>query len=258
MNPVSTLRYPRRAFVSWCFGALAMGSRLPSIGRRMSSSSAPPSRSYRDLSSPVILPSEAIAEPWRSQRFEARVPRRDPAAGDALLEGILLRTGVWGAAGGPRDQRGPENAAGLRPADRARPPVQAFCLLCPHEICHVEYRTDTFRVELEAGATPDHPLFVCPCHFSVFDPLSDGARISGPAYRGLYRFKVQVEQDTVRITQVEEEVLTLINAVSPEEVAMPVDGVGPEGEVAMPVDTVGPEVEVLAPVDTVSLSREER
>ena len=233
MNPVSTLRYPRRAFVSWCLGALAMGSRLPSIGRRLSSSSAPPRRSYRDLSSPVILPSAAIAEPWRSQRFEARVPRRDPAAGDALLEGILLRTGAWGAAGGPRDQGGPENAAGLRTGDRVRPEVQAFCLLCPHEICHVEYRTDTSRVELEAGATPDHPLFVCPCHFSVFDPWSDGARISGPAYRGLYRFKVQVEQDTVRITQIEEEVLTLIDAVGPEE-------------------------EMLAPVDTVSLSREER
>ncbi len=246
MNPVSTLRYPRRAFVSWCLGALAMGRRLPPIGRRLSSSSAPPSRSYRDLSSPVILPSETIAEPWRSQRFEARVPRRDPAAGDALLEGILLRTGAWGAAGGPRHEGGSGSADGLRPGDRALPQLQAFCLLCPHEICHVEYRTDTSRVELEAGATPDHPLFVCPCHFSVFDPLSDGARISGPAYRGLYRFKVQVEQDTVRITQVEEEVLTLIDAVSPEE------------EVAMPVDTVGPEVEVLAPVDTVSLSREER
>jgi hypothetical protein len=58
---------------------------------------------------------------------------------------------------------------------------------------------------------------VCPCHFSVFNPVSDGALISGPAYRGLYRFKVQVEQDIVKITQVEEGVLTLFDTVSPEE-----------------------------------------
>lgn len=206
MNPVSTLRYPRRAFVSWCLGALALGSHLPSIGRRLSSTLASRSRSYRDLASPVILPSAPIAEPWRSQRFQARLPRRDPAGGDALLEGILLRTG---------------------------PQVQAFCLLCPHEICHVEYRIDTSQVRLEAGVTPDHPLLVCPCHFSVFNPLSDGARISGPAHRGLYRFKVQLEQDTVRITQVEEEVLEVI-------------------------DTARREEEVLTLLDVVNRSREER
>jgi Rieske Fe-S protein len=249
MNPDST-RYPRRTLLSWCLGALATGSPLPSIGRRLlsigrrrSSTSATRSRSYLDLTSPVVLPWEAIAEPWNSQRFEARVPRRDPAAGDVLLEGILLRTGASGATG---DQGGAESAAGLRSGDRALPEVQAFCLLCPHEICHVEYQTDTSRVELETGATPEHPLLVCACHFSVFNPVADGARISGPAYRGLYRFKVQVERDTVRITQVEEEVLTLLDAVSPD------------ADVTMFVDAVSPQEEARTLLDVVSPSREER
>ena len=72
---------------------------------------------------------------------------------------------------------------------------------------------ETYRIGLDAGVAPGYPLFVCPCHFSVFDPLSEGATLGGPAFRGLYRFKLQVWQETVEITQVEEEVLTLLDPV---------------------------------------------
>ena len=83
--------------------------------------------------------------------------------------------------------------------------------MCPHEICNVEYVTNTAQIRLESGAAPRHPLLVCPCHFSAFDPLADGAPISGPAYGGLFRFNTQVKQDTVQITQIEANVLTLIS-----------------------------------------------
>lgn len=221
----ATLLHPRRAFLSWCLGVLATGRGAPTMGRRPPSrgrrlNAATGAQTYRDLETPVFLPSAAIADPWSSLPFEARVPRDDPAVGAVVLAGILLRTGPKGASG---DRSGSDEAGRL----------QAFCLLCPHEICHVVYRTDTSRVQLEAGVTPKHPLLVCPCHFSVFSPLSDGARLSGPAYRGLYRFQVQVENDAVKITQVEEGVLTLFDAVNPQG-------------------------KPLAPVDAVSSSREER
>ena len=234
----ATSLYPRRAFLSWCLGVLATGRRLPWMGRRLRSRghrlpAATGAPTYRDLETPVVLPAEGIAGPWSSLPFEAWVPQDDPTVGAALLAGVLLRTGAKGA---PGDRSGSDEAGGL----------QAFCLLCPHEICHVVYRTDTSRVQLEAGATPEHPLLVCPCHFSVFNPLSDGALISGPAYRGLYRFKVQVEPDTVKITQVEEGVLTLFDAVGLEEEALTL------------LDAVSPEEEALTLFDAVSPSREER
>ncbi len=203
----STSPYARRAFLSWCLGALAMGRRLPPLprrqaGRDVSSMSANRPRAYRDLEAPVLFPLAAIAAPWQPVPFEARVRRRDPDAGVVLLDGILLRTASQEAAGGG------DPGASSNPAA-----VHAFCRLCPHEICHVELQSDTSRLELDAGVAPGYPLFVCPCHFSVFDPLSEGATLGGPAFRGLYRFKLQVRQETVEITQVEEEVLTLLDPV---------------------------------------------
>ena len=64
-------------------------------------------------------------------------------------------------------------------------------------------------VRLESGTVPDHPLLVCPCHFSVFDPLQDGDVLNGPAHRGLYRFRLATSGTKIQITQVEEQVLTL-------------------------------------------------
>ena len=40
-----------------------------------------------------------------------------------------------------------------------------------------------------------------------FDPLADGARVSGPANRGLYRFRLKVRRSGVEIIEVEEEAL---------------------------------------------------
>ena len=210
----STSPYARRTFLSWCLGALAMGRRLPPMRRRqaakglLSPMSANRTPAYRQLEAPVLFPLAAIAAPWRPILFEARVRRRDPDAGVVLLDGILLRTRSEGTLGG-----GDQGASGDPAA------VQAFCRLCPHEICHVDLQSDTSRLELDAGVAPGHPLFVCPCHFSVFDPLSEGATLGGPAFRGLYRFKLQVRQETVEITQVEEEVLTLLDPVGAAAIA---------------------------------------
>ena len=181
---------PRRDFLWQWLGVLAaIGSWRRRGARGPVQTVATPRNGYLDLRAPVVVPARRIAEPWSAVDFDAWVPRPDSSDGDVLLKGILLRTATSGAAAGE---------------------ARAFCRLCPHEICNVEYVTDTEQVRLESGATPRHPLLVCPCHFSTFDPLADGAPISGPAFRGLYRFTTRLRQDTVEITQVEENVLALL------------------------------------------------
>ena len=66
---------------------------------------------------------------------------------------------------------------------------------------------ETEAVRVPEGAKPDHPLLVCPCHFSVFDPASDGALLTGPAGRGLYRFRFEVSNETIEIQGIEEAAL---------------------------------------------------
>jgi Rieske Fe-S protein len=54
-----------------------------------------------------------------------------------------------------------------------------------------------------------HPLFECGCHFSVFDAADEGARLSGEAPRGLYRFRIAGVRDGVaEITEIEEAALS--------------------------------------------------
>ena len=57
--------------------------------------------------------------------------------------------------------------------------------------------------------TARHPLFECGCHLSVFDAAADGARISGEAPRGLYRFHIAGTRDGfVEIDEIEEVALS--------------------------------------------------
>jgi Rieske Fe-S protein len=67
--------------------------------------------------------------------------------------------------------------------------VEAFCAYCPHELCVIKL-------------TDDHQLR-CPCHFSLFDPLKDGAWISGPAMRRTYRFDYRVKGPDLVIAGIE-------------------------------------------------------
>ena len=169
---------PRRAMLQRCLGMIGLG--------RVASRPAQDS-GFRDLQRSVHVPLDALSEPWRPVEFDARTV--DAAGRPLLLKGAVLRT--------------PSTA------DRASE-VKALCLTCPHEICYVTLRDDTRTVPFDAGPRPDHPLFVCACHFSVFDPVADGARLSGPSERGLFRFRLDLESDMVRITQVEEAILTFL------------------------------------------------
>ncbi len=143
---------------------------------------------YRRPKSPITVPLEQVAEPWRPVPFQAFFPAPDPSADppEVLLKGILLR---------------------LPQSEGSGTELKAFCLNCPHEGCFVNLTEDTELEHVAPGVKSDHPLMVCPCHYSVFDPLADGARVFGPADRGLYRFRLQTGPQKVEIVEVEGEAL---------------------------------------------------
>ena len=149
---------------------------------------------YRPLSQPVVVPLDALSVPWRVRPFTADAVTLSSAATPnqpIRVSGMIVRT-----------------AAGERPEQFA-----AVCVRCPHELCDVDYIDDLKRIPQEViteiGRPVSEPVYVCPCHNSSFKV--DGDRLSGPAPRGLYRFRITaVNAAAVEIAEVEEDVLIFV------------------------------------------------
>ena len=162
------------------FSAAVMGLVRPASSQRKK----PPS-AFVPLLEPLRFPTADFPQPWSAAPFTARCLAPGSAARPAReirLQGIVLRLPDSGG-----------NGASFR----------AYCLTCPHEICQVNFTTETTGVEPAPERIPPHPLFVCPCHFSAFDPLADGERLAGPAHRGLYRFKIETRGGAVAVLRIE-------------------------------------------------------
>jgi Rieske Fe-S protein len=164
------------------------------FGRHLMAQNASPR--YRPLARPVVIPLDGMATPWQAQPFVADGVTLSSAATPnqpIRISGMVVRT----AAGGNTPER-----------------FAAVCVRCPHEYCDVDFLADANQlppeVKQEIGHGVDHSVFVCPCHNSTFDG-ADGARLAGPAPRGLYRFKVtNVTNAAVEIAEVEEDVLIFV------------------------------------------------
>ena len=159
---------------------IATGLALLGISRRAWAQLAGPATPIRfaDLTRPVRIPVESVAVPWRPVPFVAEGMAQ---ARRVLISGVLFR----------HDTN-----------------LSALCVTCPHEQCQVDLVTDRQRLARMVGRSETHPLFECGCHFSVFDPANEGARLSGESPRGLYRFRIAgVRDGVVEITQVEESAL---------------------------------------------------
>ena len=170
---------PRRAMLWRCVALLG-------VARPMWAATTSRVTTFRELARPVAIPLRQVAEPWQPLAFDAWAV--DASGSDVRLKGMLVRTA-----------RAPDPADGLT----------SVCLTCPHEICYVNLVEEPGAAELDAAA-PDHPVFVCPCHFSSFDPRAEGARLGGPTTRGLFRFRFEVRGEVVRIVQIEEEILRFL------------------------------------------------
>ncbi len=177
---------PRRGWLARCLGVLAwFASVTPGL--------AASKDVFRKLKQPVAVPKGSLEREWTPVPFTARATKPHPGPdgiSDILLRGILVRVS------GPEPDGAPDDKG-----------IRALCLHCPHELCYVNLVEETEAVRVPEGAKPDNPLLVCPCHFSVFDPASDGALLTGPAGRGLYRFQFEVSENTIEIQGVEEAAL---------------------------------------------------
>jgi Rieske Fe-S protein len=149
---------------------------VATIGRPGTGTAAVASE-FRQLRNVIEIPLAAIEQPGSQVLFKAWIDEPAAASGELLLRGILLRL-----------QSGS---------------LDAFSLICPHEICEIESVTDSSLLPRDLGPLPTHPLLACPCHFSVFDPEDGGTKLAGPAPRGLYRFGLRVVADHVLIDRVE-------------------------------------------------------
>lgn len=151
---------------------------------------------FRPLARPVVVAIEDLATPWRARQFVADGVTLSSAATPNVpirISGAAVRTAPAGSA--------PEH-------------FSAVCLRCPHEGCEVEFVPDPRSLPQDVKDEIGHPVansvFLCQCHNSTFQ-AEDGARLSGPAPRGLYRFRVtNVTEAAVEIGEVEEDVLLFL------------------------------------------------
>jgi arsenite oxidase small subunit len=92
---------------------------------------------------------------------------------DALSPAVLLRLAA--------PARG-----GIGPGES----IVAFSTLCTHKGCPVSYRA-------ERG------MFICPCHWSTFDPGKSGALVIGQASEALPQIRLQINDGVVHAVGVE-------------------------------------------------------
>jgi Rieske Fe-S protein len=151
---------------------------------------APPR--FTPLTQPVRIPLDSVAIPWHPVSFvgESVTPPGSEIPGRrVLIKGVLFR------------KQTADNSSGL----------SALSVICPHEQCAVALVTDPERLAKMSGNTSGRPLFECACHFSKFDASEEGAWVSGVAYRGLFRFRVDAVSDgIVEINEIEEEALSVV------------------------------------------------
>jgi ubiquinol-cytochrome c reductase iron-sulfur subunit len=66
--------------------------------------------------------------------------------------------------------------------------ILAYSKICTHAGCAI----NLYRAPLFPAAEPK-PAFVCPCHYSTFDPADGGSVIFGPAGRALPQLPLEVD-----------------------------------------------------------------
>lgn len=81
----------------------------------------------------------------------------------------------------------------------------AYSRLCTHQGCPVVNVQNTELLALNYNYRADHAMLGCPCHLSIFDPLSNGDSVFGQALyplprvqleaKGSVLFAVGIEQD---------------------------------------------------------------
>jgi len=126
----------------------------------------------------ISFPLSAFPEPWVVQEFvfEQRNPEYTrQGAQVSRIPGFALR--IPGAS-----------AADYK--------FVVYSRICPHMGCIFAYVPDPEVAQTGYNYHPPKgtPVFACPCHLSVFDPLQEGKVVSGPAPRPPRHFTFSIDQ----------------------------------------------------------------
>jgi quinol---cytochrome c reductase iron-sulfur subunit len=145
---------------------------------------------------PALDAKELLDSPWRRGRRLVRDDNVPIRAAD--VERGTFYTAF--AEGAPHDTIGAPlvlvrlDAAALR-LPRARrnwapEGILAYSKICTHAGCAISlYRDPLFP------AVESKPAFVCPCHYSTFDPATGGTVLFGPAGRNLPQLPLTIDVD---------------------------------------------------------------
>jgi Rieske Fe-S protein len=83
-----------------------------------------------------------------------------------------------------------------------------YSRICPHMGCIFKYVPDANESATGYNYVPPEgkPVFACPCHLSVYDPLQAGKVVSGPAPRPprVFTFEVNKAHNLLRINELEQ------------------------------------------------------
>ena len=76
--------------------------------------------------------------------------------------------------------------------------------ICPHEGCPIRFHKERSEVPQPLPIEKfDHPMLVCTCHQSMFDPVEKGKVVGGPAPRPPWVFDFIVEKGRIVIKDLE-------------------------------------------------------
>ncbi|MEM0951639.1 MAG: ubiquinol-cytochrome c reductase iron-sulfur subunit [Cyanobacteria bacterium P01_H01_bin.74] len=99
------------------------------------------------------------------------------------------------------------------PEDKdGKPDFIAVSRICPHMGCVFNYLVEPAEAAAYNYPGASNPLFACPCHLSVYDPLLSqdvsgvqiaGKVVSGPAPRPPRHFEYNIEGDKLIVTALE-------------------------------------------------------
>jgi ubiquinol-cytochrome c reductase iron-sulfur subunit len=133
--------------------------------------------------------------PWkRGRRLVDEAGR--PLSADEIEEGAFYTAYPAGASKetigaplivvrlSPAELKLPSGRAGWAPDG-----IVAYSKICTHAGCAIAlYRKPTFP------ALEPRPAFVCPCHYSTFDPATGGTVLFGPAGRSLPQLPLEIDR----------------------------------------------------------------
>lgn len=137
----------------------------------------------------IVFPLSAFPEPWVVQEFiyEQKNPEfTRQGVQISKIPGYVLRI------------------PGKSPDDYQ---FVAYSRICPHMGCIFSYVPDPHVSTASYNYTPPKgtPVFGCPCHLSVYDPLQGGKVVSGPAPRPprVFEFHIDEAAKTLVISNLE-------------------------------------------------------